>query len=238
MGSVSYSSEDIVAYDTSSGLWSMVFDGSDLGISLNNLDAFTLLDDGSILMSFMRAQTIGTLTDVDDADIIRFVPTSLGDTTAGSFEWFLDGSDVGLTSAGEDIDAIGWTGDGRLLISVVGNASAGTITASDQQLLVLDNATFGATSSGDWALYFNGSTADLSAGSEDLTAAWADDASSDIYLVASGPFTVGSVSGDASDIFVCTPAALGTTTTCSYALFWDAAAAGFGSSIDGLAITR
>jgi hypothetical protein len=237
-GSVSFSSEDIVAYDSTTGLWSMFFDGSDMGIGLNNLDAFALLDDGSILMSFTRAQTIGSLADVDDSDIIRFVPTSLGDTTAGSFEWFLDGSDVGLTSAGEDVDAIGWTADGRLLISVIGNASAGTITASDQQLLVLDNAVFGETSSGDWALYFNGTTADLSANSEDINGTWLDATNGNIYLTTSGSFTVGSVSGDASDIFVCTPTTLGTSTTCSYALFWDAAAAGFGGNIDGISMTR
>ncbi len=237
-GSVSFSSEDIIAYDTSTGVWSMHFDGSDMGIGLNNLDSFLLQDDGSILMSFMRAQTIGTLADVDDSDIVRFVPTSLGETTAGSFEWFLDGSDVGLTSAGEDVDAIGWTADGRLLISIKGNGSIGTITASDQQLLVLDNATFGESSSGDWSIYFNGSTADLSASSEDITGGWQDAAAADIYLTSSGAFTAGTISGDANDIFVCTPIELGSNTSCSYSLFWDAAAAGFSSSIDGLTITR
>jgi hypothetical protein len=237
-GSVAYSSEDIVAYDSATGLWSMVFDGSDVGISLNNLNGFALLDDGSILMSFLRAQTIGTLADVDDSDIVRFVPTSLGDTTAGSFEWFLDGSDVGLTSSGENVDAIGLTGDGRLLISVVGNVSAGSVTGGDHLLLVLDNAVYGEESSGDWAIYFNGSTADLSPGSEDITGTWVDAANGDVYLSSGGAFTVGGVSGNANDLFVCTPSAVGETTTCSYAFYWDAAAAGFGSSIDGFAIVR
>jgi hypothetical protein len=236
VGGIAFSSEDIVAYDSATGLWSMFFDGSDVSIGLNNLDGFALLGDGSILMSFTRAQSIGGLADVDDSDIVRFVPTSLGGTTAGSFEWFLDGSDVGLTSAGEDVDAIGLTADGRLLISTLGNFSAGTFSGTDQMLLVLDNATYGENSGGDWALYFNGTTADLTDSSEDISGAWVDAANGDIYLSSSGAFTVGGVSGDASDIFVCAPLALGATTTCSYTLFWDAAAAGFGSGIDGLAI--
>ena len=237
VGTLSYSSEDIIAYNTATGLWSMFFDGSDVGIGLNNLDAFALQSDGSILMSFTRSQTFGALATVDDSDIIQFVPTSLGDNTTGSFEWFLDGSDVGLTSGGEDVDALGWTADGRLLISIVGNGSAGTVNASDQQLLVLNNATFGETSSGDWAIYFNGSTADLTANSEDITGAWVD-ANGDIYLNSGSTFTAGSVSGDASDIFICSPTALGETSACSYALFWNATAAGFTGSIDGLAIVR
>ncbi len=235
-GGVTFSSEDIVAYNSATGLWSMVFDGSDMGIGINNLDAFVLLDDGSILMSFVRAQTIGTLADVDDSDIVRFVPTSLGDTTVGSFEWFLDGSDVSLTSAGEDVDAIGLTADGRLLISTLGNFGAGTLTGTDQMLLVLDNATYGENSSGDWALYFNGTTADLSSGSEDISGAWVNAVNGDIYLSSSTVFTAGGISGDASDLFVCMPLTLGATTTCSYALYWDAAAAGFSSAIDGFAI--
>ncbi|MCG8531542.1 MAG: hypothetical protein MI749_12870, partial [Desulfovibrionales bacterium] len=46
-----------------------------------------------------------------------FIPTSLGADTAGTFEWYLDGSDVGLSGAKEDIDTIAFTPDGRLLIS-------------------------------------------------------------------------------------------------------------------------
>ena len=145
---------------------------------------------------------------------------------------------MGLTSAGEDVDAVGWTGDGRLLISVLGNVSAGSVTGGDHLLLVLDNAVFGEDSSGDWAIYFNGSTADLSPGSEDISGAWVDAANGDVYLSSSGAFSVGSISGDTDDLFVCTPSALGATTTCSYAFYWDAAAAGFGSSIDGFAIMR
>jgi hypothetical protein len=236
VGGVAFSSEDIVAYNTATGLWSMFFDGSDVGIGANNLDSFTLLSDGTILMSFTRAQTIGSLDDVDDADIIRVVPTSLGSNTAGSFEWFLDGSDVGLTSAGEDVDAIGMTGDGRLLISTLGNFSVGTLSGTSQMLLVLDNATYGANSSGTWALYFNGNTADLTDSSENISGIWVNAANGKIYLSSSGAFTVGGISGDANDIFICTPLVLGATTTCSYSLFWDAAAAGFGSAIDGLSI--
>jgi hypothetical protein len=43
---------------------------------------------------------------VDDSDIVCFVPSSLGATTAGAFVFHFDGSDVGLTTDDEDVDAI------------------------------------------------------------------------------------------------------------------------------------
>ena len=75
----------------------MFFDGSDVGVGGVDVDAASLLPDASILMSFDAAITLGTLGTVADADIVRFVPTSTGSTTAGTFQLYFDGSDVGLT---------------------------------------------------------------------------------------------------------------------------------------------
>lgn len=98
-GGVTFADEDILAYNTASGAWSMVFDGSDVGTK-TDLDAFELQSDGSILMSFAASSTnVPGLGAVDDSDIVRFIPTSLGSNTAGTFEWYFDGSDVeGRTS--------------------------------------------------------------------------------------------------------------------------------------------
>lgn len=58
---------------------------------------------------------------VDDSDIIRFQPLTLGSRTSGNFRWYFDASDVGLGSAEEDIDAIHVTPDGLLILSTLGN---------------------------------------------------------------------------------------------------------------------
>ncbi|HET9912177.1 MAG TPA: S8 family serine peptidase, partial [Anaerolineales bacterium] len=99
-GGVAFNDEDIVAYNTGTGTWSMYFDGSDVGIT-GDVDAFAIMPDGSILLSFEAASS-----GVDDSDIVRFAPTSLGSNTAGTFSVYLTGSSVGLTTNDEDIDAI------------------------------------------------------------------------------------------------------------------------------------
>ena len=43
--------EDILEFDTGSSSWSIYFDGSDVGVT-NDVNAFTLLSDGTILISF------------------------------------------------------------------------------------------------------------------------------------------------------------------------------------------
>jgi hypothetical protein len=70
-----------------------------VGLSTVNVDAFELMSDGSILLSLNATLSINPLVSVTNADIIRFTPTSLGDTTAGTFSWYFDGSDVGLTQS-------------------------------------------------------------------------------------------------------------------------------------------
>lgn len=226
---VSFADEDVLAFDTNTAVWSLLVDLSDLGIATNDLDALYALPDGSLLMSFVRAQDIGSVTGVDDSDIVRFVPTSLGETTSGSFELYFDGSTVGLDAAGEDVDAIGFAPDGRLLISTLGSYSTGSVSGSRSDLLVLDG--------GSLALYFDGSDVELTDNTENISGVWIDN-SGDIYLATNGAFTVTGASGDGADIFVCTPASLGDTTSCTYTLFWDGSTNGFdGEIIDGLALT-
>lgn len=238
-GGVAFADEDILAYNTGSGIWSMVFDGSDVGVTVD-LNAFDFQDDGSILMSFDTAASIGGLGTVDDSDIVRFTPTTLGAATAGTFAWYFDGSDVGLTTTSEDIDALGALPDGRVLISTVGSASVSGASAADEDVLVFTPTALGATTSGAWALYFDGSDVALNtASSEDVNGAWSDPASGQLYLSTVGAFSVSGVSGDGADIFVCTPGSFGSATTCTFSMYWDGSANGFaGEVLDDMAIQR
>ena len=240
-GGVSFNDEDILAYDTGSGTWSMFLDGSDVGLSgsgARDVDAFYLMDDGSVLLSFVAATTIPDVGSVDDSDIVRFTPTSTGTTTAGTFSWYFDGSDVGLTSNGEDVDAIGFAPDGRLLISTSGSPSVSGVSGdSDEDLLAFDATSLGSTTSGSWSMYFDGSDVGLgSSSSEDTSGTWLD-ANGDIYLTTRGSFSVTGASGTSTDIFTCVPSSLGTSTSCTFSLFWDGSANGYGSeNTDGIHI--
>ena len=211
-----------------SGAWALFFDGSDVGLANTDVDAFERQADGSLLMSFDSDFTLTGFGAVDDSDILKFSPTSTGSTTAGSWSWYFDGSDVGLTTGDEDVDAFDLLPDGRLLVSTLGNVSVTGASGTDEDLLAFTASALGATTRGAWAIYFDGSDVGLSTtASEDVNGAWVD-AAGKIYLTTLGAFSVTGVSGDGSDIFVCTPGSLGATTTCStWAMVWDGSLQGF-----------
>ena len=71
-----------MAYDTSTGFWSMYFDGSDV-VSQAMSTPFAIMPDGTILLSLDACgdrQRFGEPWMIPD--IIRFAPTSLGANTA------------------------------------------------------------------------------------------------------------------------------------------------------------
>ncbi|HET6443307.1 MAG TPA: putative Ig domain-containing protein [candidate division Zixibacteria bacterium] len=240
VGGVNFADEDILAYDTVSGVWSMYFDGSDVGLGGSgslDVDAFHFMDDGSILLSIVGSSMLPDVGSVDDSDVVRFVPTTLGSDTAGTYEWYFDGSDVGLTDSGEDIDAIYFL-NGDLIVSTSGGFSVSGASGNDEDLFRFAPTTLGASTSGTWTQYFDGSDVGLGDSSdEDTWGVWLDEANGDVYLTTRGIYSVTGLSGESDDIYVCTPGPLGTTTSCTFNLYLDGAAVGFvGERIDGFTI--
>lgn len=242
VGGVSFDDDDILEYNTNTGLWALYFDGSDVGIN-RDLNGFSLLSDGSILITFDRPTKALPLGLVTASDIVRFVPTSLGENTAGSFEWFFDGSDVDLTTGGEDIDAFdvpaGAGGLPSFVISTAGTARVSGLSSRNFDLLVFHPTSLGEATSGTWELYFDGADVNLNSNNENIDATWIDQDTGEIYLNTTGAFAVNGVSGDGGDIFICAPASLGANTDCAFSAYWDGLVNGFDSElIDGLAIVR
>jgi hypothetical protein len=232
--SLSFEDEDMLTYNTSSDTWAMYFDGSDVGLSASSsqdVDAFEILSDGTLLLSIAGDTTIPNVGSVDDSDIVRFIPTSLGDTTAGTFELYFDGSDVQLTASAEDVDVVDLLSDGRILISTTGAPSVtGVSGAADEDLLAFTPTSLGANTAGTWAIYFDGSDVSLTNSSEDTNGAWVD-TNGDIYLTTVGAFAVTGASGDGSDIFRCAPSSIGSTTACTFNLYWDGSDNGFAGEV-------
>ena len=218
----------------------MVFDGSDVGLN-GDVDAFTFLPDGSLLLSIDASATLGGIS-FTDADIIQFTPTSLGPNTAGTFSMYFDGSDVGLTTSSEDIDALHVLPDGSLILSFIGSFSVPGVSGADEDLARFVPTSLGPNTSGTWSLYFDGSDVGLSqSSSEDVNGVWIDPATGYIYLTTLGSFSVTGVSGDGADIFVCQPITLGSNTSCNYVpgLYWDGSLHGFaGEVLDAFEIVR
>ncbi|MFH0982735.1 MAG: S8 family serine peptidase [Planctomycetota bacterium] len=231
----SVQNEDIVAYDQGTGTWSLIFDGSDVGLSSFEIDGMAVLASGDILLSFTAAGNVTGLvggpsgTSVDDSDIIRFTPTSLGATTAGTFYFYFDGSDVGLTANDEDIDAIALTSDGRLIVSALGNFSGTGANGVDEDLFQFNATSLGATTSGSFQMYFDGSDVGLTGSAEDVDGAGLTPDGT-ILLSTEGAFSVPGVSGADEDIVEFTPTLLGSTTAGTYTMFLDLSALGIATS--------
>jgi hypothetical protein len=214
IGGISSANEDILRFDGTS--WSRFFDGSDVGLGSLNLFAFSIVDQDTLLMSFSSTANIGGI-DATPQDILRFDATSLGDTTAGTFSMYFDGSDVGFdNTSSEKIDSITLLPDGRLLVSTNGSPSVPGLTGGkDEDVLAFTPTSLGWSTSGTWALYFDGSDVGLSeASDEDIDAL--DVVGANIYLSTLGNFSVAGLSGADEDVFVCAASSTGDVTACNY----------------------
>ena len=234
LGGIAFANEDIVA--ASSTQFSKYFDGSDVGLSSLTLDAFALLSETTIVMSFTGSATIGGLS-VDDSDLVKFTATSLGEVTAGAWSMYFDGSDVGLTTDNEDIDAVEIRPDGSLLISTNSSVSVSGASASGEDILRFVPTRLGSSTAGTWSVYFDGS--DVSLSSSENIDALALAADGKLYLSTGGSFSVPSRTGGKEDVFVFTPTRTGSTTAGSYspALAFDGSPVGLdGNDINDIAL--
>lgn len=231
--------EDIVAYNTGTGVWSLYFDGSDVGLTSFAIDALAVLPSGQLLISVDLDGTLAGLTggpsgtSVDDSDIIQFTPSSLGATTAGTWTFYFDGSDVGLTTTGEDIDALSISATGQLVISTIDPPSVTGLTGlQDEDLIAFTPGTLGSATTGTWSYYFDGSDVDLATNNNEDVDAACITATGEILLSTIGTFAVTGVSGEDEDVVEFTPTALGTVTTGTYSSFLDLSALGIAAGAD------
>ena len=233
IGGVASADEDILRFNGTT--WSLLFDGSDVGVGSPDLFAFSFLDSDSILMSFTASVTVNGITAAPQ-DVLRFDAISLGSTTAGTWSLYFDGSDVGLDVSAEAIDSLTLLPDGRLLFSTTGNPSVPGLTgAADEDVLAFTPTTLGSTTSGTWSIYFDGSDVGLADSNNEDVDALDVTANGNIYLSTLGDFSVSGLAGADEDVFVCVPTSIGPTTACSYSsvLYFDGSTWGLsGNDVD------
>jgi len=221
IGGISSADEDILKFDGQN--WSLFFDGSDVGVASADLFAFTFLDADSLLLAFNTTVTVNGISAAPQ-DVLRFDATSLGNTTAGTFSLYFDGSDVGFDTTSENIDSLSLLIDGRLLLSTTGNPSVpGLTTGRDEDVLAFTPASLGDVTGGSWSLYFDGSDVGLGETSDEDLDALDVTANGNIYLSTLGTFSVTGLVGADEDVFLCVPGSLGNVTACNYspALYFD-----------------
>gem|GEM_PF-6980420 len=227
---VEYDAADVVRVDRSGGPPALVLDGSDIGLT-GGLDGLAVLSDGSLLLSPDVTFSHPDVGVVEPEDVVRLVPTSLGTDTAGTLEWLLDGSDVGRSQPGADVNSIAVAPDGRLLVSTSGPSLQDTFLAKGQDLVSLEDARFGADSGGRWAPYFVGKDIGLRSSHDRVSASSINAATGgDLFLVTEGRTTPPAVAADNDQVMRCSPTSLWPqATSCALSLFQD-----FGIELDAL----
>jgi hypothetical protein len=169
--------QDILRFDATSlgsstaGTFSMYLDGSDVGLDTTseNIDSVSLLPDGRILISTTGGPSVPGVTGKDE-DILAFTPTSLGDTTNGTWSMYFDGSDVGLAdSSNEDVDALDVTSNGNIYLSTLGDFAVTGLSGADEDVFVCVPTSIGDVTACNYStsLYFDGSTWGLAANDVD-----------------------------------------------------------------------
>ncbi len=220
--------DDIVSYDEGTGTWAKEFDGSDVGLSGLEISALGILPGGDLIMSFTAAGTVGGLS-VDDSDIVRFTGT-LGPNTSGTFSLYFDGSDVALTSNGEDVDSIAFTAGGDLIISTTGGFSGTGASGADEDLFIF-TGTLGASTSGSFTRLFDGSDVGLGGnGAEDVDAATLT-GGGELLFSTVGNFSVTGLTGADEDVVEFT-GTFGNTTSGSFSMRQDLSTLGIAAGED------
>ena len=202
---VSFDDSDVVfAQIQSDGSvnYSLYFDGSDVGLTANaeDIDAFAILPDGSLLISTTGAANVGGIS-ASHQDLLRFVPTSTGNSTAGAWEMYFDGSDVGLDDEGENISGVDILDDNSLVLATKSGVTAPGVTSAGQDINRFVPSQLGDNTSGTWSLIFDGSNNQLTTNGERLDAVSANGNGSVWELSTQGGFKTTGASGKDQDIF-------------------------------------
>lgn len=175
---------------------------------------------GDLLISPRNNGVVGGVA-YKDEDILSY------NTSTGEWALFFDGSDVGITT---DVDAFAQLNDGSLLLSFeIETAVSGLGIVDDSDIVRFTPEFLGATTSGTFSWYFDGSDVELTTDSEDV----------DAFAVVSGTLQI-SMLGDPSvtgltglrdeDLLTFTPTQLGEATSGSWSLYFDGSDVGLGET--------
>ena len=199
IGGVRVTRSDIAQVNTD-GSVGVYFDGSDAGLPNGaHIDAVAVSGE-QLLLSFRGPVNVPGLGRVDDSDVVVY--------DGAGYDLWLDGSDFGLTTDSEDIDAIELVGDGTIVVSTEGAGEVPGVSTRGEDLIALDTED-------TWSVYFDGSDVGLSTAQENVDAAALDGGGS-LDLSTAGRLLSDGFSADDDDVAVFEPTSLGEDTAGSF----------------------
>ncbi|MCP4584288.1 MAG: hypothetical protein GY839_21965 [candidate division Zixibacteria bacterium] len=154
IGALSFIDEDIVEYNPSSGLASLIFDGGAIFSGNEDVDAIYIYDNGHILLSTTGSATING-TSFDEEDLVDYDPV------ANTATIVFDGSAIFSNSA--DINAVHILDSDNYIISTTSSETIGALSFDDEDLAEYDPSSGIATMFFDGDVPFGTSTEDIDA---------------------------------------------------------------------------
>jgi hypothetical protein len=130
LGGLTFRDGDVVEYDPVGGVATLFF-SEDLFTNSANIDGFSLLTNGQLVLSTTTSETLGGLF-FRNGDLVAYDPVS------GTASLFLDED---LFTADEDIDAVRVLGDGTILLSTANAATIGGLSFLDGDVIRYDRNT-------------------------------------------------------------------------------------------------
>lgn len=258
VGGIAFTPGDVLRYWRDDGRWEMALDQSAIGLN-GNLSALLMRPewywDARMTFSLATAYQSEGVGKVLPQDMVTLEPLDDSASPRGCLTTYFDGSDVGLTTAAEQIDSAGGRSsayyDGiAVYLSTAGRASLPygppALRAEDEDLVLFQPDSMGADTRGAWRPFFDGSAYGLAAA--DVIAADADQISNsnnglyvnDLWLAFDRPVTFGGMRFDPGDIAQCTDDPFDHRDPCrTVSKFFDASDAGLaGVKVDALEVGR
>jgi len=213
------------------GTFEMYFDGSSVGLLRGYYDVsgFTTKSDGSLLLRLNRKYRTSIGYTQETKDLLVFTPSSIGTTTAGTFDIGLDGSDIGFIH-GTTLDALAQLSNGNYLISFSSDVllqAVGSVNRSDIVMFVPPREN---DLTGHFEPYITSGTLGLNPSVHNIVA-MSVGATGQLYLVVDGKLYIDGVITYLNDVLMFSP------TTQSLSLFLhgsDVGIVGSDAMIDSL----
>jgi hypothetical protein len=223
---------DIYSWDGTS--FARVLDATAVGLPAGaNVDGLKVVGN-QFYLSFNNGVAVPGIGTVQDEDIVVY------DSGTATWSLFFDGSDVGLTTAEEDVDAFDILADGSVIISPVVSAVVPGLAGTwlDEDLLRCVG-TFGPTTTCTWSVYFDGSDVGLSTTTnEDVDGVAAGTGA--LYLSTLGAYGVSGLSNATNaggDVFSCNTPVTGSVSSCaSFSLYFRASDHGLTGNLDAISL--
>jgi MSHA biogenesis protein MshQ len=181
LAGVNIADEDLVRYEPATDTASIIFDGSTLFSSDEDVDAAHILPNGHLILSTNGNATLGGLS-FEDGDLVDYDPVT--DTAVLFF-------DEDLFSGDEEVDAVYVRANGNIVLSTDSNATLGGLSFSDGDLVEYNPGTNTAT------LLFSENL--FTSGNEDIDAVHILD-DGDIVLSTDSNATLGGLSFGPDDL--------------------------------------